>query len=151
MMNARRRRWLLFHDADPRDYCPRPTDYAAFLRSEDWQRTREHVLLRDDGHCVVCGDPAEEVHHVSYWSLIQPSLCISVCKHCHAELDLERENDGPGHLVWAPAVRLWAEQTFGPDWVVRYTDADVGSRWLKAKKDRARAERDSNRDAGLRP
>lgn len=56
-------------------------DYA----SEQWKTVRKERLLFDNGLCVFCKSPAEEVHHVTYENAGKE--CIedlrSVCRLCH--------------------------------------------------------------------
>lgn len=68
-------------------------DFAkAFYRSKEWQQTREFCLNRDHYLCVICGKPAEEVHHKIHLNprnindvsiTMNPDNLICLCKDCH--------------------------------------------------------------------
>ena len=63
-----------------------------FYKSKQWLGVREYVIRRDNYLCKVCGQPAEEVHHIIHLSpknISNPILAlgednlISVCRDCH--------------------------------------------------------------------
>ena len=63
-----------------------------FYNSTEWQMARRAALMRDNYLCVMCGAPAEEVHHIKHLSpdnigdvSITMSLdnLESLCKACH--------------------------------------------------------------------
>ena len=68
-------------------------DFAKqFYHSPEWQMARQAALMRDNYLCVMCGAPADEVHHIKHLSpsnigdtSITMSLdnLISLCKACH--------------------------------------------------------------------
>ena len=70
-------------------------DFAkAFYNSKEWQLTRDYILKRDNYLCVICGRPAEEVHHKKHLSpdnindvsvTMNPKNLVSLCKACHFE------------------------------------------------------------------
>jgi len=61
--------------------------YRSYLQSDDWKRKRYVVLKRDNWHCVYCGAPATEVHHLKYakWNIGKEPIewLVSVCNGCH--------------------------------------------------------------------
>jgi 5-methylcytosine-specific restriction endonuclease McrA len=57
-------------------------------RTRAWRKTRERVLARDHGLCVVCGAPATAVDHVQPVSEVASSEfgnLRSLCDEHHAE------------------------------------------------------------------
>jgi len=61
--------------------------YREYLQSDEWKRKRYVVLRRDNWHCVYCGAPATEVHHLKYakYNIGKEPIdwLVSVCKNCH--------------------------------------------------------------------
>jgi len=64
----------------------------SFYNSKEWQKVRTFVLMRDRYKCVLCGRPAEEVHHKEHlqpgniWDIkitLNPDNLISLCKEDH--------------------------------------------------------------------
>lgn len=67
----------------------------SFYNSKQWKQTREYILKRDCYMCVLCGRPAEEVHHKIHLSpanIDNPMISmhennlISLCGDCHKRL-----------------------------------------------------------------
>lgn len=67
----------------------------SFYDSKQWKQTREYILKRDYYMCVLCGRPAEEVHHKIHLSSsninnpmisLHESNLISLCGSCHKRL-----------------------------------------------------------------
>ena len=68
-------------------------DFARqFYNSPEWQMARRAALMRDNYLCVMCGAPAEEVHHKKHLSpdnigdtsvTMNPDNLESLCKACH--------------------------------------------------------------------
>ena len=61
-------------------------DYAAYLRTDDWQRKRARVLHRANGICEGCLErPATEVHHTTYDHRGNELLfeLVALCRDCH--------------------------------------------------------------------
>ena len=59
--------------------------YAAYLQTEDWQRTRR-MKLKVSPRCEFCGATADlEVHHTHYETLGWESLTDlqTLCGRCH--------------------------------------------------------------------
>lgn len=54
---------------------------------------RHQVALRDNYHCVLCGNPATSVHHIIYRSFTKSGSAtiwqlknmVSLCTQCHAK------------------------------------------------------------------
>lgn len=66
-----------------------------FYNSKEWKSVRDYVLKRDNYLCVICGCPAEEVHHKTHLSpsniedqsiSLNPENLISLCRDCHFEI-----------------------------------------------------------------
>jgi hypothetical protein len=63
--------------------------YKEYLRSPTWRKIREKVLERANGLCELCGEPAAEVHHLSYSKEIlrgdkrKLRHLIAICRACH--------------------------------------------------------------------
>lgn len=64
-----------------------------YLKSEQWDKVRVMVLMRDNGACQICGlvDIHNDVHHVHYpdnvWET-QPADCKLLCRKCHQKIHL---------------------------------------------------------------
>jgi 5-methylcytosine-specific restriction endonuclease McrA len=68
-------------------------DFAkSFYKSKEWQAVREYALKRDCYLCVICGKPAEEVHHIIHLNpqniydnsiSLNPDNLKSLCRECH--------------------------------------------------------------------
>lgn len=63
-----------------------------FYHSKEWIKTREYILKRDKYLCVMCGNPAQEVHHLEHISpkniddpriTMNPDNLVSLCRDCH--------------------------------------------------------------------
>lgn len=73
----------------------------AFYNSKEWLQTREYVLKRDNYLCVMCGHPAEEVHHIIHLSpknigdvsiTMNPDNLKSLCRDCHFKVHEEERS-----------------------------------------------------------
>jgi hypothetical protein len=61
------------------------TGYTEYMNSPEWKKKRDEIMIRDNYTCNICGNPAQQVHHLSYvhkpdeytWEL------VSLCKDCH--------------------------------------------------------------------
>ena len=62
--------------------------YNNYIQSKDWKAKRTEALNRDNNLCRVCGNKAEEVHHITYENLFNEKLedLLSVCQKCHIEI-----------------------------------------------------------------
>lgn len=63
-----------------------------FYNSKHWQSARENALMRDNYLCCRCGEPAEEVHHITRLNasnISNPLISINInnleclCRSCH--------------------------------------------------------------------
>lgn len=59
-----------------------------YLKSEQWKRLREQVLVRENGRCQICGDESisNDVHHVWYPTSIYRTTekqLVVLCRPCH--------------------------------------------------------------------
>ena len=63
--------------------------YEEFLDSPEWKRIRKFILLRDDGKCRLCNNPATQVHHLMYttkagiYHTERLFNLIAICQPCH--------------------------------------------------------------------
>lgn len=64
----------------------------AFYNSKEWAAVRSYCLMRDNYLCVVCGKPAQEVHHKIHLTpsnigdksiSLNADNLICLCKDCH--------------------------------------------------------------------
>lgn len=70
--------------------------------SEQWKAVRKERLLFDNGLCVFCKSPAEEVHHVTYENVGKEHIedLRSLCRLCHdACTQLEYGRDMRTHRI----------------------------------------------------
>ena len=80
--------WLIKHLAFQAKRKQRRDYYRdIYLKSDEWQKKRFVVLMRDNWRCVYCGRPATEVHHRRYARInigTEPiKWLVSVCHPCH--------------------------------------------------------------------
>lgn len=70
------------------------TTFGSYYESQEWLRTREHILARDGYECQACGKTAECVHHLTYDRLGKENDLdlVSLCNTCHNEV--HRYQDG---------------------------------------------------------
>lgn len=61
--------------------------YQLYLQSDAWQDKRRRVLERDRHKCRVCGEKADNVHHLTYDRVYDESLfdLVALCRNCHEE------------------------------------------------------------------
>lgn len=74
---------FLFDIPAPPSHNP---EYAAYLRTETWERKRDAVFERDNGVCQGCLEESiEHVHHMTYANLYDELLfqLIGLCANCH--------------------------------------------------------------------
>lgn len=66
-------------------------DYNEYLNSDWWKHIRSEALERDNETCQICGNPAEEVHHMTYVNRGNEYLfeLVSLCKKCHKEYHIK--------------------------------------------------------------
>ena len=65
-------------------------NYHQYILSPQWQAKRAERFAIDDGKCVVCKQPATEVHHLTYEQLGNEDVLhtlVSVCAYCHRLFD----------------------------------------------------------------
>ena len=69
--------------------------YAEYLESELWRKIRRTVLC-DGNACLVCGKPANQVHHTKYTlaNLSGESLegMVPICRDCHQTIEFNGKN-----------------------------------------------------------
>jgi len=64
----------------------RKENYERYLRSAEWRELRDTALARTGGFCQLCGDFAQQVHHVQYpkqFGQEHPHSLVPVCDRCH--------------------------------------------------------------------
>jgi hypothetical protein len=66
-------------------------EYSEYLNSEWWRKRRIDALERDKYICQICGDEADEVHHMTYINRGNEYLfeIVSLCANCHKEYHLK--------------------------------------------------------------
>jgi hypothetical protein len=66
-------------------------DYSARFKRADWKRLRALVLERDHFSCRSCGEPATDVHHLTYDRFGEERLSdlAASCRDCNLR---ERES-----------------------------------------------------------
>lgn len=79
--------------------------YSDKLKHPKWQKARLKILGRDKFTCKKCGDKETtlHVHHIEYIAGHEPwdydaSNFITLCEHCHAEIELEKDNRPIGEI-----------------------------------------------------
>lgn len=71
-------------------------DHKHLLESVRWQQLRWFVHERDEGRCVICGDPGSDTHHWTYqWGFFNPTAVSLVCRQCHQIW----QGESPDHLA----------------------------------------------------
>ncbi len=73
------------------------TSYNKHLTSSSWDIIRKEAYKRANFTCERCGkkNTRLEAHHLNYNNLgnEQPEDLLVVCRKCHLELELEKENN----------------------------------------------------------
>ena len=112
------------HSVNPR--WTRISDVSATLtaspvdvRSPDWTKVREGVLLRDNHRCVECGiwcrDADADVHHLlprSAGGTDEPSNLVTLCDGCHAAHHPKLAGRLARRVMerWAVGLALWLDR-----------------------------------------
>jgi ATP-dependent DNA helicase RecQ len=107
---------------------------------EDWRRTRESILRRDEFRCVECGRSCDskeaDIHHLlprSAGGSDEPSNLITLCDGCHAAHHPKLSAGLARRAIerWAARLALWLDregsvseqsENFGP--ALRLFDLD---------------------------
>lgn len=61
--------------------------YEEYLQTEQFDKLRQTVLLRDHNRCVICGSISElQIHHLTYRNVYHENTqdLITLCRKCHA-------------------------------------------------------------------
>lgn len=66
------------------------TDYRAYLERDTWTTIREQRLAMDGYECVLCGAPAENVHHRRYPKVLGGETILALVSLCR----------GVGRRLW---------------------------------------------------
>ena len=55
------------------------------MASPEWKKLRQTILARDSYQCLICGEEADQVHHLTYARFRQEleSDLIAVCGECN--------------------------------------------------------------------
>jgi 5-methylcytosine-specific restriction endonuclease McrA len=75
--------------------------YRSYLQSDLWRSIRSRVLASKGGKCVLCDDPASEIHHNGYRKEHldgrQLNFLFPLCRKCHQfiEYDGKRKRTFP--------------------------------------------------------
>ena len=70
-------------------------EYEEYIKSSEWQETRQRILKRDAFRCVLCGTTKNlHVHHITYENLGEEKDAdlVTLCDYCHKRL---HESDIP--------------------------------------------------------
>lgn len=61
--------------------------YKDYINSDQWMDRRDEVLKRDNHTCQICGDEAEQVHHLTYahFRSEYDFELVSLCRTCHQQ------------------------------------------------------------------
>lgn len=59
--------------------------YLEYLKSDEWKIKRLEALNRDNKTCQICGQKAEQVHHLTYDHFKSEYIfeLVSLCTECH--------------------------------------------------------------------
>ena len=74
--------------------------YSEKLKHPLWQKKQLEIMKRDKFKCKFCKDEETtlEVHHLKYegnpWWDVDNSFLITVCEHCHEEIELIKDHEG---------------------------------------------------------
>jgi hypothetical protein len=65
--------------------------YGEYLKTKQWRELRETVFKRDGYKCLLCGEKANNCHHLSYGNMLKYGYskrleCASLCKKCHEKI-----------------------------------------------------------------
>ena len=75
----------------------------AFYNSQEWAAVRTAALIRDGYVCTICGEPADEVHHIRHLTrrnIGDPSISLnldnltSLCRGCHIKHHKQERIEG---------------------------------------------------------
>lgn len=63
----------------------RRREYQKHMNSIAWAHIRKCILIRDAYCCRMCGEPASDVHHLTYenFGKERPEDLIALCADCH--------------------------------------------------------------------
>jgi hypothetical protein len=69
-------------------------NYENYINSDEWKLKRKQALERDSYICQICGNDANEVHHLTYAHFKEEWLfeLVSLCKACHFDQYTQNEN-----------------------------------------------------------
>ncbi|MEQ3724083.1 hypothetical protein [Alcanivorax sp.] len=71
---------------DDTGHFTRKERYQQYLQSPEWAQVRDDIFVRDQGICLDCGNPAEQIHHRSYPEVMGDENyddLVSLCGSCH--------------------------------------------------------------------
>ncbi|MFA5636906.1 MAG: HNH endonuclease [Anaerovoracaceae bacterium] len=73
-----------------------PSEYKAYLQSDEWKRIRTRIRRRARGRCERCGvNVRDDIHHTTYERVGDERLedLVAVCRHCHRYLHGKSDYD----------------------------------------------------------
>lgn len=73
-----------------------PSEYKAYLQSDEWKRIRTRIRRRARGRCERCGvNVRDDIHHKTYERVGNEDLkdLIAVCRPCHRCIHGKSEYD----------------------------------------------------------
>ena len=77
--------------------------YHQYLQSDLWRSIRVRVMAKYKGLCMICKEPATEVHHQSYGNRILRGRSLAglraLCSECHHEHEFEEDKKLPFNEV----------------------------------------------------
>ena len=72
------------------------TEYQAYIKSKEWQVTRQRIFKRDNYQCCICGESKNlRVHHITYENLgaEKDSDLTTLCSKCHKDIHFKNAFD----------------------------------------------------------
>lgn len=74
-------------------------EYKEYLRSAHWRERRLEFLDYNNWECEICGNRANQVHHLNYDCLYEEEDddVEVVCWSCHQDRHMEDGKDGDGY------------------------------------------------------
>lgn len=91
--------------------------YHEYIKSKEWQETRQRIFRRDKYTCVMCGANKNlHVHHITYENLgaEKDADLVTLCESCHAAVHDEVFSDPFYHLKQAEFIfSRWINEETG--------------------------------------
>lgn len=64
-------------------------EYSEYIKSKEWQETRQRIFKRDNYKCQKCGTAKNlSVHHITYENLGEEKDAdlVTLCESCHGDI-----------------------------------------------------------------